>query len=329
MKKILILSSKFDKSIDGVSAILKGNGCFVKRINTEEFPVKLIGSVTIKQKEFNSQFNVLNKFRFTDFDSIWHRHPGKAIADENLKGKAKDFVLQESQLFLNGLCIANESNSFWVSKLSKIMMSSHRIYQLSIAHKIGFKIPNTLITNDSRRVLQLHKECKNGIIAKAVGVGVPVKNYEGYNYYEIVYTKLLDKETLKNNLDSIKYSPTIFQSYIDKDVELRVTVVGNDVFACAIHSQSHADGKVKIDWRRVSPTEIQHSIFELPNKIKKLCVQLVKELGLQYGAIDIIKNKNGEFEFLEINADGQYGWIQYLTGMKIDERMAKLLIEHK
>ncbi|WKC46933.1 hypothetical protein [Pseudomonas veronii] len=47
---------------------------------------------------------------------------------------------------------------------------------------------------------------------------------------------MLDEEKIEF-LGSIEFGPVIFQERIDKLVELRVTVVGDDIFSAEIHSQ--------------------------------------------------------------------------------------------
>ena len=49
----------------------------------------------------------------------------------------------------------------------------------------------------------------------------------------------------------------------------------------------------------------------------------------QYGAIDMIVTPQGEHVFLELNPNGQFGWIQERTGLPLYEAMADLLISGK
>lgn len=327
--RILVLSSEFDKSVDSVIGIIQKNGVQIDRFNCDYLPVNADLSFHLTNSQIDgSYFHQKDVLRFSEYNTFWYRHPGKPIPHKFLKGKAKDFVKDETQLASEGFWMTLESNSFWVSKPSRINLSRFRLNQLSIARKVGFQIPNTLVTNRKEDVMQFFEANKDGIIAKAVGVGIPLKSKDGYNYYEVIFTKKLTRKALKENLDSIKFCPSIFQSYIEKDIEIRSTVVGDVVFSCAIHSQSHTDKDVQVDWRRVSPDEIIHKSFKLPSNIEKKCVAVVRALGLEYGAIDIIKNKRGDYIFLEVNADGQYSWIQHLTGLQIDEAMAYFLINN-
>ncbi|MFP3802981.1 hypothetical protein SB764_42850, partial [Paraburkholderia sp. SIMBA_027] len=83
--------------------------------------------------------------------------------------------------------------------------------------------------------------------------------------------------------------------HIKKKGDLRITVVGDNVFAALIHSQDSEDSKV--DWR-FSQNGLKHSIYTLPVEISTKCINLVKFLNLNFGAIDLILNEYGEYVFL-------------------------------
>jgi hypothetical protein len=52
---------------------------------------------------------------------------------------------------------------------------------------------------------------------------------------------------------------------------------------------------------------------------------LTKELGLNYGAIDLVRATTGEYFFLEINSAGQYLWIEDRTKLPISQALAAVL----
>jgi len=49
--------------------------------------------------------------------------------------------------------------------------------------------------------------------------------------------------------------------------------------------------------------------------------------GLNFGAIDLIVDPDGEFFFLELNPNGQWAWIQQATGRRIREELCRGLTE--
>ena len=69
--------------------------------------------------------------------------------------------------------------------------------------------------------------------------------------------------------------------------------------------------------------------FELPKKIIVKCIELVKELGLGFGAIDLVVTPENEYYFLEVNPNGQWAWVEFDTGLPISEALIKLFYDKK
>jgi glutathione synthase/RimK-type ligase-like ATP-grasp enzyme len=124
-------------------------------------------------------------------------------------------------------------------------------------------------------------------------------------------------------LEALPVMPVILQNYVEKRIELRITVVGERVFACAIHSQE-GDAATRVDWRN-DIGALRHESFTLPPEIEEKCVALVRDLGLEFSAIDMIVTPDGEYVFLESNACGQWLWLERRAGLPIAGTLADLL----
>jgi glutathione synthase/RimK-type ligase-like ATP-grasp enzyme len=116
----------------------------------------------------------------------------------------------------------------------------------------------------------------------------------------------------------------IFQAYVPKRLEVRVTVVGSAIFPAEIHSQQ--THRTRHDWRRYDHGETPYLPHALPGHVAERCLRLVAELGLCYGAIDLVLTPDGRYVFLEINPNGQYLWIEHATGMPISGAVCDLLL---
>jgi hypothetical protein len=53
----------------------------------------------------------------------------------------------------------------------------------------------------------------------------------------------------------------------------------------------------------------------------------MKSMDLVYGALDFVVQPEGAWTFLEINAGGQFGWIEDCTGAPLTDQLADLLIK--
>jgi len=190
---------------------------------------------------------------------------------------------------------------------------------LKTASSIGFQTPKTLITNDPTDLLSFYELCSGNVIVKPIRKG-RIKYQDGI---KLIYSNRVTRiHTDKSNL--IKYAPTFFQEYIPKEFELRITMIGNEIFAVAIYSQE--ESLTVDDWRRDQECKLKYAEYRLPPDIESHCRQLLKYFDLQFGAIDMIVTPNGEYFFLEINPNGQWAWIEEITSLPLSEALMNLLV---
>jgi glutathione synthase/RimK-type ligase-like ATP-grasp enzyme len=216
------------------------------------------------------------------------------------------------------------SDALWVSEPHAMLRASDKLLQLETAAKMGFKIPKTLVTSSSKVAKEFIKS--NGeTITKVVGVRY-FRDASGGR--KVVLTRRV-KES--DDFAGLNVAPAFFQQAIDPQEDIRVTVVGSKVFAAAIRVGQHHDVSASVrDWRLASFEEnMDIVIFDLPAKIARLCQQHVRQLGLVYGAIDLILDKKGKFWFLENNPDGQWAFVEEVTAQPIGKAVADLLTTHK
>jgi glutathione synthase/RimK-type ligase-like ATP-grasp enzyme len=117
------------------------------------------------------------------------------------------------------------------------------------------------------------------------------------------------------------------QNYIEKAFELRVTVVGREIFTCAIDSQKQDDDTGKVDWRQGYDYGLKYSRYDLPAEIAEKCLSFLQRMGLNFGCFDFIVTPDGRYVFLECNANGQWLWIEQETGLRISEAIATFLMK--
>jgi glutathione synthase/RimK-type ligase-like ATP-grasp enzyme len=90
-----------------------------------------------------------------------------------------------------------------------------------------------------------------------------------------------------------------------------------------IDSQSDPDSLV--DWRH-GGTALDHEVHQLPDGIARLCLELCSDYGLRFGAIDLALRPDGGYTFFEVNPNGQWAWIEQITGLPLSSALADLLL---
>ncbi len=212
------------------------------------------------------------------------------------------------------LCL---NQALWINRPEQNRQAANRVLQWTLAASLGFTVPTTVVTNDPDVLRNLGKD-SSAVIMKVLNQTV-VETGRGQMS---MYARLLD-DKIMTMAEALRVCPNIFQAYVEKRVEWRVTVVGDKVFACRIFSQQSE--RASVDWRRYDLANTPHEAATLPLKTEDRCRELVKMLGLKFGAIDLIETPSGELVFLEINPNGQWLWIEVLTGLSIAEALVEAL----
>lgn len=133
--------------------------------------------------------------------------------------------------------------------------------------------------------------------------------------------------SIGSRLDDISSARGVIRRVIPKAHEIRVTVFGEQVFACRILTQP--TGETRGDWRAHSwddPGSFPpHEATTISDDVAESCRLLVRDYGLAYGAIDMVVTPNGEHVFLELNPNGQWAWIEERTGLPLGSAVIDVL----
>lgn len=320
---VLILTDETDAHADMVIPKLQERGVHPYRFHTSDMPILANMALTLQDDDWSGYLEGMSgRIDITAIRSAWYRRPGDpSLPPDTMTPEARSFSTGETIEALRGLW--RTLHCFWVSEPAKITQASFKVEQLQAASKLGFITPRTLITNNPKEVLQFYEECNGTIIYKTIWR--PSVEYE--HMASVILTTPVTSEHLKN-IDSIQLAPCIFQEYVPKQVELRICVIGQQVFAVEIHSQALEE--TKHDWRNYPFEDLPHISHPLPTEIRDLCLALVIDhYGLAFGAIDMIIKPSGEYVFLEINPNGQWAWLELATGLPLTDTMADLLAAGK
>ena len=240
---------------------------------------------------------------------------------ENSDPGFQEFIRVEYRTFLWSLYTTLDA--FWINPPVTLRLIEHnKLYQIKTAAEAGLNVPDTIIANSPSELAQFARSKDGRVAIKTIH---PSVIDSGVARGKFIYTNVVSVEEIEKHRDEIKVAPVFAQEYIEKELELRVTIVGNNVFPCAIYSQSSK--RTLHDWRRYDFQNVKHEKYDLPEKIKKALLSLMRKWRLIYGAVDMILTPDGTYVFLEVNPSGQWEWIEVLTGMPISRSIAELLAD--
>lgn len=138
--------------------------------------------------------------------------------------------------------------------------------------------------------------------------------------HKVAFTRLIGDAELAD-LQGVDVTTHFFQRWVPKAYEARMIVIGDHITTAAIRAGSAAG---YIDWR-ADYEGLFYDLVDPPTDVLAGVRELMRALGLRYGALDFVITPDGEWTFLEVNAGGQYGWIEDATGAPLTPQLADLL----
>ncbi|MCF0061797.1 hypothetical protein MUK70_21390 [Dyadobacter chenwenxiniae] len=303
---ILVVTHKSDFTADFLIQKLNERDIPYYRLNCEDIGTRTDVSLSSKSG-FAPVIDGQDKF-----SGVWFRRT-KLPDLEGIDPYVEAYYLSEFQWFQRNLW--NTIDARWISEPDYVYRAENKFLQLKTAQQIGFAIPPTLISTDIQEISKFYEDCEGQLIIK------PIYNnrFEHKNGSQLIYTTKISNLELEKLLESIPL-PSIYQRYVEKKCEIRVTVINDAVFAASVNSQQSE--MTKVDWRR---ERLPFTSYSLPQMLQDKCVEIVRALNLSFGAIDLIETPEGDYVFLEINPNGQWAWIEMDTGLPISDTIIDFL----
>lgn len=302
---ILVVTWSGDSpAVAAVCAQLEARGERVFRFDTDRFPSTTRISFELAARSTHLRFvSTSGAVDARDVRAVWSRRSriGERLSPD-LSPSMRRACIDESRAVLHG-CLA-QLDAFHVDREAAVLRASHKPLQLRWALEIGFDVPRTLLTSDGAEARRFAREPLRTLVAK------PLTHFridEGERA-RVVLTSRVESRDLEDDA-ALAVCPTLLQEEVAKALELRVIVVGDEVFAAAVDADAY--DHTAVDWR-AGARELADRWFahELPLEVAARVVELVRRFELHYGAIDMILTPDGRYVFLEINPQGEFSWLE-------------------
>jgi hypothetical protein len=307
-KKIVMLTHSEDITgmLKELRKTLEDRGAEVMRFDTDRFPVAAQAGFAQNADGEAIRFRTDGQeLHIEAGDAIWYRRArwaGKLPLD--MDRQLRHGCVAESKALLLGMLAA--APCFVMDSPDLVRRRGHKPQQQRIAREVGLATPRTLMTNDPDEARAFIASCPGGAIAKMLAA-FPIMTEDGVE--QVVFTTALTDRHVAE-LDGLRFSPMVFQEQLQKRLELRITVVGNQMFAAAVDS-AKTEG-AETDWRERGVTLLRSWMpYTLPAEIEKSLHRYMERIGMQYSAIDIIVEPDGRHVFLEANPAGECFWLEY------------------
>lgn len=317
-KKVLILSNVNDLDCNVLNVYLAKNDLTYFRINQEDF----INNVQMRTTTFHngeSYFEIkLNddQLLLDDVSLVFLRDFNLSNCSFSLNSFLQKFVEEQWDNFL--LSILKKLSCPWINTIKATEMANDRYTVLQLASQLGFNVPHTIISNNAKDLKNFYFNHDGRVISKVLhhhNISSTGKTYSIYSHH--VTNADLDL------LEKSQQPPTLFQERIDRNKEIRVTIIGNNLFATELVLPNN--GESIYDIHRFGVDNVKKRPIKLSNEYEKKCFDLIESLNLIYGTIDIIEGLDGQDYFLEVNSMGDWYWIEKETKQPFTQSLVDLI----
>jgi glutathione synthase/RimK-type ligase-like ATP-grasp enzyme len=302
MKNILIITNTIDLTVDYLIDRYSNQINFF-RFNTDRFQDYNI-QITYEDTVIE-YIDKSSSLRLLECDALYYRKISLPSLDD-YSPQYQQMMQREMMTVIDGIAETAGDNA--ITRPSIMRKADNKVVQLQIAKEVGFTLPRSLITNFDYAAQKF--STTNKAIIKPISFGRIV----GSDKVGFIQTNMVNNE---DSINGLNCSPAYFQSYQSKDYEIRLTIVNNQLFGVRIDSSD------KVDWRKENAV-LQYTKISIPPSIAEKCLDMMSRLNLNFAAFDFIVSE-GEYIFLELNANGQWLWLENELNLGIADAIISTL----
>lgn len=298
-KRILIITSSIDETASYIVSRYSNVADFF-RVDVDNFG-KYRFHVDNKGWSISNDYSIVAS---TDVYSIYYRKP--MLPDLSSYDSQYHLMIQRDIIsVINGIVDAFPGKV--LTKPSILRKTENKVYQLIYAGKNGWNIPQSYIGNNNNDCSKYEEGVS---IIKPLTTG----KTHGRNGWELYQTNMF-----RGIDEDISLTPVYLQNYISKQFEVRITIVGGQVYPVRIDTQN------QVDWRADYHNH-RYTIITCPRDVLMRCYQMMEDFSLTFGAFDFIVTLEGQWIFLEVNPNGQWLWLEQSLGLDISKKIVEYLI---
>ncbi|PRY00664.1 ATP-grasp ribosomal peptide maturase [Allonocardiopsis opalescens] len=294
-RPVLVVTELRDATADLVTTELHRRGVPVVRLDPGTFPAEVELAATVDEEGLTGAVvTPTRRLALAGVRSVYWRRPSPYVAAQELTESDRRWVVEQSRWGLGGV-LASLPGALYVNHPWHNRQAEHKVAQLAAAARCGFVIPRTLVTNDIVRARVFAR--RHQVVYKPLWNG----EYQGDDgVHRAIWVDEVDADMLD---ESIGGAPHLLQARVDKQADIRTTVVGRQVFSVRI------DGAPGLDWRSDYPS-LTYTALPTPPPVRAAIDAYLDAFGLAFGAFDFALCRDGTWVFLECNPNGQWAWIE-------------------
>lgn len=311
---VLVVTKELDPAADLVVDELTIQRVPVMRFDMGDFPLSMSLSVEHAAAPWAGVLaDEYRSVRLEEVRAVYYRRPRLPAVADGLQEPHRTWANEQALAGLLGTLYALPVT--WVNRPDVDGIASHKPGQLPVAAAHGLRTPRSLITTDQEVARKFCYQVDGPVICKPL-MGGPLEYPDGHRTG--VPTHVVDPDTID---DSVSLTAHLFQEWVPKTHEVRLTVVGKEMFAAEIRAGSDA---ARVDWRS-DYDALTYDVCQVPDDVRAGVLSWLEHFSLNFGAFDFAVTPAGDWVMFECNPSGEWSWIQNKTGLPIATHIADLL----
>ncbi|MFD5319412.1 MvdC/MvdD family ATP grasp protein [Streptomyces sp. NPDC127098] len=313
--RLLVVTVALDPTADLVLRELNARGVEFWRIDLADFPSRLRLSTQLRPdgRWGGTLSDGRRETDLAELRAIWWRKPAGFGLAEGMSVAERGWAERQARAGLLGT-LNSLPQVVWINRPENNQRCD-KPRQLAAAAQLGFAVPDTLITDDPAEAAAFAQRHRGHVVTKSLSGLV----YEEGGERGGLYTYPVPPE--QRGSERIALTAHLFQRrIIDKEYEIRVTVVGDRIFPVEIHAP---EGSGRLDWRCDTPNLAYRSTV-LPSPIGERILMLLRRFQLRFATLDFIVDSRGAHYLVDVNPNGQWAWVPEFR-QRIPNALADLL----
>ncbi|WP_051791915.1 MvdC/MvdD family ATP grasp protein [Streptomyces sp. NRRL F-5527] len=312
---ICVVTAQGDVTADRVILELNRIDADVLRIDLADFPHRARLDATASGAGWTGTLTAHGRsVRLEEISAVWWWHPTPATVEAGTSAAESEWASREANAGLAGVLAALDCRH--VNHPALTHAAQNKADVLPQAGRHGLNVPATWIGNHPASAVGFAATSPHGTVCKSLvspGIAYPDGSHGAF------YTRPVEVSELD---DSIALTAHQLQNAIVKQFEVRLVVVGSEMYAARIDAHSDA---ARADFR-ADYEALTYRVVDVPDTVRKGVAGLMDHYGLLYAAIDLLVDPEDEWWLIDLNPAGQHDWLQKeLPGLTISAGIANLL----
>jgi glutathione synthase/RimK-type ligase-like ATP-grasp enzyme len=317
---VLIVTMADDSHADMIVEELGRRQVPVARFHTEDFPAR--SSISLFPVGNGLEWDGIiatqgREIRLSEVRSAWYRRPEEMGVAESVPPGLVDYSIANARDVLHAAYALIEHR--WLASPHRLRLAELKPIQVMAAARVGLRIPQTMFSNDYRRVTAFRRDLAGRDISCAVKSLTTTKVMTHDKKIWFPYTTIWSGEDSPDMADSIGLTCAIYQEYMPRSLDIRIVVLGDQTFGACVDPSSDPDSVYDV---RKGDLTRQWKPYDVPPEVAAALVTVTQALGLRFCSADFILTPDGELVFLELNPNGQWLWLDLYAGLPLVEKFA-------